>query len=140
MAVKKIQKESPLLSQKETYYMLGYLFYAVAMVDKRMVVKEKRKIVELTNKHWSFVIGRIDSSEIIYAAMRELIQQNLKPNKALDVFKSFYKENKADFTDNIKHKIMDSVSIIIHAFAGQNKSELVLAFDLHNLFFGDNED
>lgn len=130
-------KEYSILNEKEFYHAIGMLFYAISKIDRRIVIDEKRKIVEVVDKYWARTIGRTNSREIVYSKLRDLIKEKASAQETYSEFKHFYNENKDHITYQIKENIMNSISCIIHAYAGQNKSELTLAFNLHHLFFRD---
>ena len=116
----------------EFYEHLAYLFYAVAAVDNNIVLKEKQKIKELVDKDWSFGSDDIDSKGIIFSTLKKLIAERYNKEDAFLNYKSFFLQNRNEFTPDIRNKIMDTADRITIAFSGRNKSESVL---LSRLYF-----
>lgn len=115
------------------YQALGNLFYAVAKVDKKIVLLEKQQINELILDEWNQTLGTIETKELIYQTLRELIAENVSSEKAFDFFKTFLEGHQILFTEEIKKKIMLDVEAITAVYAHRNKSELILLTDLNRL-------
>ena len=116
------------------YENLAYLFYAVAMADGKIMVEEKRKIIEYVKKYWSHRLITSDSDEIIYATLRTLIKEETISEDAYIVFKSFFLDNKKLFSVELRKKIMETSNGIAMSYSRKNKSELILLTKLHTLF------
>ena len=116
------------------YENLAYLFYAVAMADGKIMVEEKRKIIEYVKKYWSHRLFTSDSDEIIYATLRTLIKEETISEDAYIVFKSFFLDNKKLFSVELRKKIMETSNGIAMSYSRKNKSELILLTKLHTLF------
>lgn len=113
---------------------LAYLFYSVAIADRKIMVEEKRIIIEYVKKYWSHRLKTSDSDEIIYATLRWLIKEETISEDAFLVFKNFFLDNKKLFSDELRNKIMETSNGIALSYSGKNKSELILLTKLHTLF------
>lgn len=123
------------LHTKEFYNKLAHLFYAVSMVDKKMVIEEKRKIVSYVEKYWSHSFNKNDSKEIIYETMRELIKKQATSEETYEVFKSYFLNKSNEFSKDLSLKIMEAADSIATSSSKRNKSELILLTKLHKLLF-----
>lgn len=113
---------------------LAHIFYATANADKKIVIEEKRKIVEHVNQFWASPVYDSNSRDIIYDTLKELIKAKLTANDAFKVFEKFYKKNETLYTDKIKEQIIDTAYAIAISFAGKNKSETILLAKIEMLF------
>lgn len=117
------------------YQALGNLFYAVASTDGKIVLSEKKGINDAILHDWNTKLGNIDSKEIIYQTLRELIAADLESNLAFENFKTYFQTNSAAFSEATKQTIMQNAEAIASVYAQRNKSELILLTHLNRLFW-----
>ena len=126
----------------EFYQELGQLFYAVAAADKVVRKSEFETLKTLVLETWIPQGPKVTT----YGAPAEfqieivfdwLDDQQLDSNACFDSFAAFYKNNKSLFTQDRKVLILKTAHKIAQAFAGKNKSELILLAKL-SLLFTDN--
>ncbi len=114
---------------------LADLFYAIAVVDNRVRIAEKKKIKELVENDWTILNNDLDSQQIIFSRLKELFDNKYDKEKAFLNFSDFFIRHREDFSQEIKDKIMYTVNKIAVAFAGRNKSESVLISRLYFLMW-----
>lgn len=123
---------------KELYQNLGKLFYAVAMADKSIHIKELETLKALVREHW-LAIDAIedeygsDAAFQIEIVFDWLMEYGKDGKSCYDEFASFYKEYSKRFTPQVKKLIMDTAHAIANSFARKNKSELILLAKLELL-------
>lgn len=117
---------------KDFFVSIAYLFYAVAMADKKMVVEEKKDIVKTIKKYW-LASEKFDSEELMYETLRNLISNKLTSEEAFEEFKNYVANNRALFTKEISQKLIKSSHSICDSFASKNKSELIILARIHKL-------
>ena len=116
------------------YKNIASLFYAVAAVDHKIVIEEKRKIKELVDEHWSVVSDDIDSRKVIYSKLKKMITDHYDKEDAFIDFKNFFLKHREEFSDDICNAILDDADSITVAFSKRNKAESVLISRLYFLF------
>lgn len=116
------------------YSSLGYLFYAIAFIDSKIVSKEASKIIRCVESYWTFKNDRIDSSCIIYQTIEDLIVQQFSGEDAFSNFKNYYNTNSPLFSDKIKKHITRTVEGIALSYRGKNKYEIELLGKIEQLF------
>lgn len=119
------------------YQLLGRVFYAVAMADKKVEKNEILALKQLVKEVWLDVDNTVDEFESDAAFQIEIVFDYLLNNtveadvlKDLKTFKSHYP---SIFTPNMIERIMDTSYKIASAFAKRNKSELVFLSQLRFL-------
>ncbi len=123
----------------EMYQNLGKLFYAIAMADHSVHMKELEKLNEVVRDHWLDVddiedeFGS-DAAFQIQTVFDWLLEYEKDAEEIYEEFEAFYMENDVLFTPNIKQLAMSTARAIAASFAGSNKSELVLLGRLSLLF------
>lgn len=115
------------------YISLAHLFYAIAAVDKRIEIEEKKRIRDLVEKQWKIKIDHADSETIIYSTLKKLIKEKMKSEDAFTVFNDFYIDNRELFTEELKKIILDHTTKIALSYSEINKSESVLISRLYFL-------
>ncbi len=121
------------------YQHLGRLFYAVAFIDKKVRKSEVEKLQEIVKTTWLSLDNEIDEFEEDVAYQIEIVFNWLEESfftaeECYNDFESYYKSNKTLFTASIKAIITKTASAIANAYAGINKSELILTGKLSLLF------
>ncbi|MBW8243586.1 hypothetical protein K1F50_12315 [Muricauda oceani] len=123
----------------ELYQNLGRLFYAVAMADHSVHMKEMEKLNEVVRNHWLDVDDiedeyGTDSAFQIISVFDWLLEYQKESDETYEEFEAFYMDHKTLFTPKIKKLAMSTSRAIASAFYGSNKSELVLLGRLQLLF------
>ncbi|MGF1555222.1 hypothetical protein [Paucihalobacter sp.] len=122
-----------------TYKQIGYLFYAVAAVDKNVAEAEVETLKKLVKQHWL----PLDETNDIYgsdaAHQIEIVFDWLNDNEqaakaCYNKFEDYYKTHNSVFTAPVKKLILDTAEAIANSFSGKNKSELMLLAKLSVLF------
>ncbi|WP_318312793.1 hypothetical protein [Flagellimonas crocea] len=124
---------------KELYENLGKLFYAMAIVDHSVHAKEMDKLNELVREHWLEVDDiedeyGTDAAFQIVTVFDWLLEYEKDSEEIFEDFEAFYNDHKKLFTEQVKSLAMSTSRAIAAAFAGTNKSELVLLGRLQLLF------
>jgi len=123
----------------ELYQNLGKLFYAMAMADHSVHMKEMEKLNEVVRDHWLEVDDiedeyGTDAAFQIISVFDWLLEYGKESEEIYEEFEAFYTDNKLLFTTQIKSLAMSTSRAIAAAFAGSNKSELILLGRLQLLF------
>lgn len=117
--------------REEFYQNLGKLFYAVAMADRKVHPKEIEKLKERVRDHWLDVdeiedAYGSDAAFQIESVFDWALAHEKKSEEAYAEFEAFYKDHTTHFTPNVKQLTVATARAIASAFAGCNKSELIL--------------
>lgn len=113
------------------YQHIGYLFYAVAAVDKTIDKKEIETLKVLAKEHWLDVDSVNDNFgsdaayqiEIVFDWLKE---ENWDSETCFTKFEDYYKGHSGLFKEKTKSLIIKTASSIAESYAGKNKSELVI--------------
>jgi hypothetical protein len=113
------------------YENLGKLFYAVAIADGTVKVKEIDKLKEIIRKSWldlDAVEDRYHTDEAyqIETVFDWALEYQMTGKQSFEDFADFYMEHRELFSDPIKKLIRETANGIAHSFAGKNKPELVI--------------
>lgn len=123
-----------MLESEDFYRHLAHLFYAFAAADRKIVLEEKKSIVRSVESNWDFHFETFDAKEIIYGTLRKIIEGKLDAHLAFVSFEAYYKQNKNDFSPDLKIRILKATDNITRSFSGRNKSELTMLTQLQMLF------
>ncbi|MBO0323701.1 hypothetical protein J0X14_15435 [Muricauda sp. CAU 1633] len=123
----------------EFYQNLGKLFYAVAMADHSIHVKEIDRLKEVVREHWLDVDDvedeyGTDAAFQIESVFDWFLEYGKDSEEIFEEFEAFYSEYKILFPETVKQLIMSTARAITSAFAGSNKSELILLGRIELLF------
>ncbi|WP_149277012.1 hypothetical protein [Pareuzebyella sediminis] len=115
----------------ELYQNLGKLFYAIAIADRKVKIKEVEKLRQDVRKYWLDVDAIEDEFGSDAAYQIEIVFDwlNKEENEGgyyFDEFKDFYREHPSKFDSTIKQLIWRTANDIADSYAGKNKSELVV--------------
>lgn len=121
------------------YQKVGRLFFAVAMVDGSVHIKEIDKLKTIVRDKWLSLDDiedeyGTDSAFQIEIVFDWLLEYEKTSDECFEDFIAFYKEHKIIFTDKIKSLIFETANAIAYSFSGKNKAELILLGKLHLLF------
>jgi len=119
----------------EFYEALAHLFYAISNTDRNMSLLEKKRINDVAEDEWNQEVEGIESKEIIYDTIRQLILKKVVWKTPYNFFKDYYHQNEEVFTPELKEKIMQNAEDITMAHARRNKSELISLTHLSRLFW-----
>ncbi|MAU16814.1 MAG: hypothetical protein CMH46_14900 [Muricauda sp.] len=123
----------------ELYQNLGKLFYAVAMADHSVHMKEMEKLNEVVRDNWLDVDDiedeyGSDAAFQIISVFDRLLEYEKDSDAIYEEFEAFYMDHKILFTPEIKNLAMSTSRAIAASFFGSNKSELILLGRLQLLF------
>ncbi|MFD2724667.1 hypothetical protein [Hyunsoonleella rubra] len=119
------------------YQNLGKLFYAIAAADKQVRDTEWDKLKTMVKERWLDVDIIEDDYNTEAAYQIEIVfdwlnnEEKLNAKACYDAFINYKNEQPHLFTKAIKKLIMKTASAIAHAFAGLNKSELIMLAKLN---------
>jgi len=109
------------------YEVLGKLFYSAASADGIVHESEKEKLQLLLQNNWKPLENSADehgtdlSNHIEFAFDFE--ETETINHKGLEEFEDFYRQNKNEFTPEIKDNILRTIHAINMAYYGENKKE-----------------
>lgn len=123
----------------ELYENLGKLFYALASGDGTVHTKEIDKMRSLITNNWLLRDDFDEENSFNTAFWIETtydwcMEHDKSSEECLQEFKIFYKEHLELFTPKIKKSILAMARAIANAYAGKNKSELILLSRLEIMF------
>lgn len=126
-------------SQLEFYQKTGELFFAVAAADKVIRKNEYESLHKMIVEHWKNLDDFEDEFGVDASYQMEIVfdwldYESLDADTCFESFASFYKEYPKLFTKKRKDLIIKTAHSIADAFAGKNKSELMLLGRLQLLF------
>jgi hypothetical protein len=115
----------------QLYQNLGKLFYAIAMADDAVHIKELDRLKEIVREKWLDVDSLedrygTDAAYEIEIVFDWLLEYEKQSDACYDAFAKFYKEHPTIFTEDLKDLIMASANAIAASFSGKNKAELVM--------------
>lgn len=121
------------------YQNLGKLFYAVAISDGSVHVKEWDKVKKIVEEDWRYVDDftdayGTDAANQIEIVFDWLLEYEKTCDESFNDFKEFYEEHPHAFSEEIKSLTKKTASAIANAFSGKNKSELMLLAKIELLF------
>lgn len=122
-------------SQVVFYQKLGELFYAIAASDKVVRTKEYDALKDLVLKEWASVDDYKDEFNSDAVFQMEIVfewfeYENMDAQDCFNDFRDYYKEHKSLFSYKRKELVWKTVNAIAEAFAGKNKSELIMLTQL----------
>lgn len=125
---------------KEFYQNLGKLFYSVAIADHSVHVKEIDRLKEVVREHWLQLDDVVDEFGTDAAFQIEtvfdwLLEYEKKSEECYEEFEEFFSDHQKLFNPSVKNLTMTTARSIAGAFAGSNKSELIILGRLQLLLF-----
>ncbi len=125
--------------QVSFYQEIGQLFYAIAAADKVVRKSEYDALRKLIKDKWISMDSYTDAFGADAAYQIEIVfdwfdYEQLNAQECFVSFAGFYKGNKELFSKERKDLILKTAHAIAGAFAGKNKSELILLSQLTLLF------
>lgn len=113
------------------YQNIGKVFYAVAKSDNVVEAKEIEILKKIVKEKWlavdeTFDVFGADTAYQIEIVFDWLNSKNATSDDCYADFIEYYHNHSFFFTREVKKLIMETSSSIASAFAGKNKSELIL--------------
>ncbi|GMN11743.1 hypothetical protein MTsPCn9_29260 [Croceitalea sp. MTPC9] len=123
----------------ELYENLGKMFYAVAMTDGSVHIKELDKLKEIVRESWLKVDDiedryHVDAAYQIETVFDWLLEYDKESEECFDDFVEFYADHKQLFPEHIKNLIKETAGAIANSYSGKNKSELIIIAKIELLF------
>lgn len=115
----------------EYYQKLGKLFYAIAAADKIVHEAEYETLLQLVKSNWVPLDSYEDEFHTDAAFQIEIVfgwldYQKYSADECFIEFKDFIKAHPSLFSQTRKKLIWKTANEIANAFAGKNKSELMM--------------
>lgn len=113
------------------YQNIGKLFYAVAIVDKTVRKEEFNELRSIVKKEWLAVDDieddyKTDAAYQIEIVFDWLMSRKLDANTCYEEFITYKQAHNHFFTEKLNTLILKTANAIAAAFAGKNKSELIM--------------
>jgi len=120
----------------EFYQHLGKLFYAIAVADNTVNKEEYLTLIKIVKTHWLTLDNIVDDygnklSPIIDVFNWLDNEQDYHAETCFNSFIDFKRKNEHLFTEETKRLIIKTAGAIASAFAGVNKSELIMLAKLN---------
>lgn len=120
------------------YQKMGELFYAIAAADNVVRETEYTALKNIVSEKWKNLDDYEDPFHTDAAYQIEVVfdwfdYEQLDANDCFDSFADYHNDNKNLFTEERKKLIWETANVIAGAFAGKNKSELIMLAKLKNL-------
>lgn len=120
------------------YQKMGELFYAIAAADKVVKKAEYDTLKQIVSDQWKNLDDYEDPFHTDAAYQIEIVfdwfdYEQLDAGDCFDSFADYKKDNPKLFTPERKKLIWETANAIAGAFAGKNKSELVMLAKLNIL-------
>jgi hypothetical protein len=120
------------------YQELGYLFYAVASVDKKVAKEEISELKKCVREEWLKLEDSVDTFGTDAAYQIETVFDWLATNHestqfAFGTFEEYFQKNKKVFTPEITKMILATSDRIAAAYAAKNKAELTILSQINQL-------
>ncbi len=121
------------------YQKMGELFYAIAAADRIVRKDEFSTLKKIVAEKWKKLDGYEDPFHTDAAYQIEIVfewfdYENLDADDCFDNFADYKRENQNLFTAERKKLIWVTALAIADAFAGKNKSELIMLSKLKAIF------
>lgn len=126
------------MNYEELYKVLGQLFYYTAALDGKVQPVEKEKLHELVTDSWRTLERSTDEFGTDQSALIEFSfdfeESESMDKNGLQDFEMFYKQNRAEFSPEIKDKILRTIYAVADAFYSENKKEQDMFNKVKSLF------
>lgn len=122
----------------QAYQHIGYLFYAVAAVDRLVDDKEIETLKLLVKEQWLDVDSASDDFGSDAAYQIEIVfdwlnEADWNSTTCYQKFETYYKAHASKFDDATKSLIIKTALAIAESFSGKNKSELIILAKIETL-------
>ena len=120
------------------YQKMGELFYAIAAADNVVREAEYNALKKVVSEKWKDLDDYEDPFHTDAAYQIEVVfdwfdYEQLDANDCFDSFAEYKNENQKLFTEERKKLIWETSNAIAGAFAGKNKSELIMLAKLKKI-------
>lgn len=120
------------------YENIGKLFYAVAVCDGTVHIKEWDKMEEIVKNDWLYVDDftdryGTDAAHKIEIVFDWLLEAEKTSEECFQEFKDFYNKHPHAFNKEIKSLTIKTANAIANSFSGKNKSEVILLAKINML-------
>lgn len=120
------------------YQKMGELFYAIAAADKVVREPEYQTLKDLVATEWKSLDRAQDPFHTDAANQIEVVfdwfdYEQLDASECFESFADYKKANPSLFTKERKKLIWETANAIGSAFAGKNKSELIMLAKLNRI-------
>ena len=127
------------LNYQDLYEALGYLFYGIAVCDKKIETKETEKLRELVKKNWLPMEDSedgfgMDNAHAISITYDMLMDRGVSCEEAWENFREYYALNREMFSNNVKNMIVVTAEDIAKSYWNTNKAEEHMLHKLKDLF------
>jgi hypothetical protein len=118
------------------YQNVARLFYAIAFVDKTVKEEEVEALKKIVREEWLDLDEtedeyKTDAAYQIETVFDWLVEQEFHANQCFDEFIEYKNEHDYFFTSDINALLLKTAGVIASAFAGKNKSELIMLAKLN---------
>ncbi|MEX0998298.1 MAG: hypothetical protein WDZ45_14705 [Flavobacteriaceae bacterium] len=116
---------------------LAKLFFAIASTDQKVKPEEIAFLkTNLKSQLKSLELFSDSDVNLIFNEFNSLTERNKGAHDCFEEFKAYYIENPQLFSQTLKTTIWETADGIAAAYAGKNKSEVILLAKLKELFLG----
>ncbi|QAA80515.1 hypothetical protein EI546_01675 [Aequorivita sp. H23M31] len=120
------------------YQKMGELFYAIAAADKVVREAEYTALKNIVSQQWKNMDNYKDPFHTDAVYQIEIVfdwfdYEELDANDCFDSFADYKKDHENLFTIKRKQLIWETANVIADAFAGKNKSELIMLAKLKKI-------
>lgn len=121
--------------QKELFLKaLSQLLYSIASADKVVTNEELEAIENLLHSEWQAKnILKNGEINLIILEVKALVKAKANSNASFEDFKNYFENSNSDFSPTVKNLIWKTSDTIASAYAGKNKSEVILLAKLKSL-------
>lgn len=125
--------------QTKFYQNLGKLFYAIAAADRVIRDQEVNRLKEIVRAEWLTLDDTSDDFGTDEAYQIEivfdwLLEHHPDAETCIQSFSLFKEKHSSLFTPRVMEMIWKTVNSVASAFAGKNKSELIMLNKINHLF------
>jgi hypothetical protein len=113
------------------FQILGKLFYSIAASDKKVHDSEVKVLKKIVRSKWIIENRNEDEYQTnpdyqIEFIFDWLVKNNMDPVECFKDFIFYKNKHEKEFTMEIRKLIWETANAIANAFAGKNKSEVIL--------------
>lgn len=124
---------------KKFYQNIAKIFYAIAKADKTVAKQEVAVLKKIVKDTWlqvdeTFDVFGTDTAYQIEIVFDWLLNKEYTSKDCYADFMEYYRSYPYFFTNEIKKLILETSGEIANAFAGKNKSELIILAKLSLAF------
>lgn len=122
---------------EELYAELGKLFYQIAAADGKVTAAEKEALDKLVRSTWEPLESTTDEfgtdqADLIIAAF-DFEEAEGDPGEGLTSFRTFFRDNKSDFSATIRKNILQTGQAVADAYRSRNRQEAKILDELKKI-------